>query len=388
MAFVQNHLLLLLTCFIAIIVPTTPQPCNSYPFPKHINYAACEDLPVLETSLHWNYDPSLGIVDVAFKKANAKDSSWIAWAINPTSKGMVGSQSFVAFHTSRGILKAYTSPITSYATMLQEANLTFPVYSVSASYTNSTMIIFATFQLPQNNTLVNHVWQHGLVSDDGTLRPHSFSGPNLQSFGILDLISGKVSATSGQMHSRNTLRNVHGILNAISWGILMPIGVIFARYLKVFDGLGSTWFHLHRACQSLAFLIGIAGFGTGLYMGNHNGVYHSPHRCIGITLMCLASAQVFVAIFLRPKKDHKKRIFWNIFHYIVGYSTIVLAVLNVFKGFDILNAQKIWKKTYVGIIISLGIIAMILEVITWIYVCNKKRVKNPEEQVETSQQRP
>ncbi|KAL2322797.1 hypothetical protein Fmac_027176 [Flemingia macrophylla] len=350
--------------------------------------SACKDLAVLESSLHWNYHPSSGTADVAFNKANAKDSSnWISWAINPTSKGMIGSQAFVAVHESDGTIKAYTSPITSYATVLQEGTLTFKVYSVSASYTSGHFIIFATFQLPSNTTLVNHAWQEGLVSKDGTLMPHSFSSPNLHSFGTLDFVSGKVSETSGKVDSRTTFRNVHAILNTISWGIMMPTGVIMARYLKVFDGLGPTWFHLHRACQSLAFLIGIAGFGTGLYMGNHHGVHHAPHRCVGITLMCLAFAQVCVAVCLRPKKDHKCRIFWNVFHYIVGYATIALAIWNVLKGFDILDANKIWKKIYVGIIISFAIVSVIMEVITWIWMCNKKMIKS-EKQGDTSQQQP
>ncbi|KAH1197230.1 Cytochrome b561 and DOMON domain-containing protein [Glycine max] len=382
MASIRKSVLLFLTFLTVIIIPATPQPCNSYKFPNNFNYAACEDLPVLESSLHWKYHPSSGAVDVAFNKANVKGSSWVAWAINPTSKGMLGSQAFVAVYKQDGSIKAYTSPITSYATMLQEGNLTFPVYGVSASYTNGHVIIFASFQLPGNTTLVNHAWQEGLVSDDGTLRPHSFSRANLQSFGTLDFLSGKVSETGGNSDSRITLRNVHGVLNTISWGVLMPIGVILARYLKAFDGLGPTWFQLHRACQSLAFLMGIAGFGTGLYIGNHYGIHNAPHRCVGITLLCLAITQVCLAVFLRPKKDHKYRMFWNIFHYIVGYSIIALAVWNVFKGFDILNAQNIWKKTYVGSIISLAIIAVVLEVITWIWVCKKKRVKEPENHVE------
>ncbi|XP_027341147.1 cytochrome b561 and DOMON domain-containing protein At5g47530-like [Abrus precatorius] len=371
MAFIQNPLLLLLTLFTVITVPATSQPCTLYPFPNHVNYAACEDLA----------------------KANAKGSSWIAWAINPTSKGMVGSQTFVAIHKSDGTIKAYASPITSYETMLQEGNLTFPVYSVSASHTNGSIIIFASFQLPTNKTLVNHVWQEGLVSHDGTPRPHSLSGPNLQSFGTLDFVSGKVLETGGKMNTRTILRNVRKhqlyridlILFINSWGILMPIAVIFARFMRGFDGLGSTWFRLHRACQSLAFVVGIAGFGTGLYMGNHYGVRHAPHRCIGITLMCLAFAQVCVAVFLRPKKDHKNRIFWNIFHYMVGYATIALSIFNVLKGFDILNAHKIWKMTYVAIIIVLAIMAMISELITWIWVCKKKRNNKHAEHVDINQ---
>ncbi|XP_047172958.1 cytochrome b561 and DOMON domain-containing protein At5g47530-like [Vigna umbellata] len=272
--------------------------------------------------------------------------------------------------------------------MLQEGNLSFSVYSLSASYTNGRIIIVASFQLPSNKTVVNHAWQEGVVSDDGTLRPHSFSPSNLQSYGTIDFISSKVSKATKDVNSRNMLRNVHGILNTVSWGIMMPIGVILGRYLKVFDGLGGTWFHLHRACQSLAFLIAIAGFASGLYIGNHYGVHHVPHRCIGITLMCLASAQVCVAVFLRPKKNHKYRLFWNIFHYIVGYTTIALSIWNVLKGFDILDAHNRWKKYYLGIIISLAVIAVILEVITWIWVSHKKRTKNSQIHATIGQQQP
>lgn len=121
---------------------------------------------------------------------------------------MLGSQSFIAVHKSNGKIRAYTSPINSYATMLQEGNLSFSVYSFSASYTNGRVIIFASFQLPSNKTVVNHAWQEGVVSDDGTLRSHSFSPSNLQSYGTIDFISGKVSKATKDMKSRTMLRNV------------------------------------------------------------------------------------------------------------------------------------------------------------------------------------
>ncbi|XP_061338145.1 cytochrome b561 and DOMON domain-containing protein At3g59070-like [Gastrolobium bilobum] len=154
--------------------------------------------------MHWNYYPSSRTVDVAFQKENTTDSSWIAWAINPTSKGMVGSQAFVAVPTSYGTFKAYTSPITSYVTLLQHGNLSFPVHNVSAIYTDGHKIIFASFQLPSNVTLVNHVWQEGFAWDDGTLKAHFLSGPNLRSFGTLDFISGNVSETGVKVNSSNT----------------------------------------------------------------------------------------------------------------------------------------------------------------------------------------
>ncbi|KAK7260552.1 hypothetical protein RIF29_26697 [Crotalaria pallida] len=193
MASLLINLILILSLFATLFLPVTPQSCNSFTFPNDINFKSCKDLPVLDSSIHWNYYASSRAIEVAFKKANAKESSWVAWAINPTSSGMVGSQAFVAIRRSDsdGTLRAYTSPLTSYATTLQEGNLSFPVRSVSASYRRSSIIIFASFQLLTNATVVSHVWQEGLVGDDGTLRAHSFSGPNVQSFGTLDFASGK-----------------------------------------------------------------------------------------------------------------------------------------------------------------------------------------------------
>jgi hypothetical protein len=167
-------------------------------------------LHVLESSLHWNYYPEISKVDIAFKKNNAKDSSWIAWAINPTSKGMIGSQALIGYRRSDGCFKAYTSSITSYETRLQEDNLSFPVYNVSGMYINGSMIVFASLELPTNVSLVNHVWQEGLVSNDGSLSAHIMTGPNIQSFGTLDFKSGIVSRNnvSGKVKSKTILRNV------------------------------------------------------------------------------------------------------------------------------------------------------------------------------------
>jgi hypothetical protein len=190
--------------------PTILKSCDKYTFPNNLSYATCNDLPVLESSLHWNYYPKTSKVDIAFKKNNAKDSSWIAWAINPTSKGMIGSQALIGYRRSDGSFKAYASSITSYATMLQEGNLTFPVYDVSGMHVNGNMIIFASLELPTNTSLVNQVWQEGLVSDDGRLEAHAMTGPNIQSFGTLDFKSGIVSENigGGKVKSKTMLRNV------------------------------------------------------------------------------------------------------------------------------------------------------------------------------------
>ncbi|XP_031275448.1 cytochrome b561 and DOMON domain-containing protein At3g25290-like [Pistacia vera] len=123
-------------------------------------------------------------------------------------------------------------------------------------------------------------------------------------------------------------------------------------------------------------VIGVAGWGIGLKLGSESkGVtYSHHHRNIGIALFCLATAQIF-ALFLRPKKDHKYRFYWNIYHHGVGYAILVLGILNIFKGLDILNHAEKWKTVYIIVIAVLGGIAVLLEAITWIAVIKRKSNK-------------
>lgn len=78
------------------------------------------------------------------------------------------------------------------------------------------------------------------------------------------------------------------------------------------------------------------------------------------------------ALFLRPAKDHKYRLFWNIYHHSIGYAILILSIVNVFKGLDILNPAKQWKSTYIIILAVLGGIAVLLEAVTWIVVLKRR----------------
>ncbi|CAN7085473.1 unnamed protein product [Brassica oleracea var. botrytis] len=50
--------------------------------------------------------------------ANLESSTWIAWAINTTSKDMLGAQALVAYRNSKSsVMLAYISSINNYATI-------------------------------------------------------------------------------------------------------------------------------------------------------------------------------------------------------------------------------------------------------------------------------
>jgi len=225
---------------------------------------------------------------------------------------------------------------------------------------------------------VNQVWQDGPVSNDAP-GMHDTSGANVQSMATLNLLSGEsgASGASGAASSILHKKNIHGVLNAIGWGILMPLGVIIARYVKVFESADPAWFYLHVTCQTSAYIIGVAGWATGIQLGNGSPVHQTTHRNIGITIFSLATLQMF-ALLLRPNKDNKYRLYWNIYHHSIGYSVIILSIINIFKGLDILQPANKWEQSYLGIIVSLGIVAVLLEVYTWIVVLKRKKAAGTE----------
>lgn len=285
---------------------------------------------------------------------------------------MRGSQALIGFKNPDGSVIVKTYDIKSYGPLV-ESKLSFEVTQKSGEFSDGVFKIFATVVLPEmNGTAVNQVWQVGASVTRGVPDKHDFQPGNLNSKGTLDLVSGQSSAAAGGGGDRHRRKNIHGVLNAVSWGILFPVGIIIARYMSTFPSADPAWFYLHVFCQVSAYAVGVAGWGTGLKLGSQSkGVKYSGHRNIGIALFVLATVQIF-ALFLRPDKDHKYRFHWRIYHHGLGYAIVILSIINVFKGLDILDPEEKWKRAYIGVIVALGVIAVILEAITWITVSKRK----------------
>ncbi|CAL5386061.1 unnamed protein product [Camellia sinensis] len=369
-----SGLILGLLLAISQISPSQSLTCTTQSFTNKL-YEYCSDLTQLSSYLHWTYYSSNSTLSIAFVAPPAQSDGWISWAINPTATGMVGSQAFVAFKNSNGVMTVKTFNISS-KSLNAPSNLSFDFTAVSAESSGSMMRIFATLTLPNNTaTTLNQVWQVGPSVTNGSPNPHAFQAANLNSIGTLDLLKGQSNGVTGG-GSRTRRKNLHGVLNVVSWGIMFPVGAIIARYLRTFQSADPAWFYLHALCQSSSYAIGVAGWGTGLKLGSESkGVQYTHHRNIGIALFCLATVQVF-ALLLRPRKDHKFRFYWNIYHHSMGYAIVILGIINVFKGLDILLPAKKWRSAYIIVISGLGIIAILLEAITWVVVLRRKSNKS------------
>ncbi|KAJ6403715.1 hypothetical protein OIU84_012006 [Salix udensis] len=266
---------------------------------------------------------------------------------------MGGAQALVAFKDTKGVMTAKTYNIsTSTPYSVVQSKLAFDVWDTRAEEESGVMRIFAKIKVPPE------------LAATGTLNQ-----------GTLDLNGGKI-VSSGGLDSRTKRKNIHGVLNAVSWGLLFPFGIVVARYLRTFPSADPAWFYLHVFCQVSAYAIGVAGWATGIKLGSESkGIQYSLHRNIGIALFSLATVQIF-ALFLRPKKDHKYRLYWNIYHHGVGYVILILGILNVFKGLDILQPGDKWRTIYIIAIAVLGGVAALLELITWIVVLRRKSSKS------------
>lgn len=90
---------------------------------------------------------------------------------------------------------------------------------------------------------------------------------------------------------------------------MMPVGAIIARYLRVAKSANPAWFYIHVFCQASAYIIGVAGWATGLKLGGDSpGIQYSTHRSIGIALFSLATVQVYnTHVYIQKKTSNLKR---------------------------------------------------------------------------------
>ena len=191
---------LLFSCILfSLSVSSYAQTCKSYTFSSNTVYASCQDLPVLNAFLHYNYSSTANTLDLAYRVTGATATNWISWAINPTKAEMTGSQALVAFQNSSGAMRVYTSSVASTSiSTLSESTLSFGVSNLNGSFVNGEMTIFATLTLSSGMTTVNQVWQVGPVSGDNPQSHATGSNAaNMRSVGTLNLVDGTTSSGGG-----------------------------------------------------------------------------------------------------------------------------------------------------------------------------------------------
>ncbi|EEF46893.1 dopamine beta-monooxygenase, putative [Ricinus communis] len=147
----------------------------------------------------------------------------------------------------------------------------------------------------------------------------------------------RVLLMSGSAEAEQDLRPVlavHGFMMFLAWGILLPGGILAARYLKHVKGDGWYQVHVYLQYSGLAIVL----LGLLFAVAELRGFYVSSlHVKFGLTAIFLACVQP-VNAYMRPKKPvngeevSSKRLVWEYFHIIVGRCAIIAGVASLFTG--------------------------------------------------------
>ena len=135
----------------------------------------------------------------------------------------------------------------------------------------------------------------------------------------------------------------HGTLMMMSWGLLLPSGVIIARFAKHKkpDGI---WFKIHRAFQIFGLVLALIGWIIALVqfdvfsagIKDNVSYIHGLVGCIVMSLGLLQPLNAFIRPHAPPPGDGApkavKRVVWEYVHKGSGYTAVVLAVITIFIG--------------------------------------------------------
>ncbi|KAF3780843.1 hypothetical protein EJ110_NYTH38266 [Nymphaea thermarum] len=163
--------MIFLLSIVGAVISAASACCKSESFHNR-RYARCTDLPVLNSSLHWTYSSADHSLDIAYRAPPAAPGGWVAWAINPSRLGMVGSQALVAY-VDHGKVTVFTTSVDSYGPSMQKMSLSFPVWNLAGETTHGAdIVIYAKLRPPWKNTTINQVWQSGTSVANGVPQMH------------------------------------------------------------------------------------------------------------------------------------------------------------------------------------------------------------------------
>jgi hypothetical protein len=152
----------------------------------------------------------------------------------------------------------------------------------------------------------------------------------------------------------------HARTMTLAWGILIPLGVVIARFFKVTPKQhwpeqldNKAWWHSHRFLQSMALLLMGIGFILAFEKGGRSSLAAALHGYVGWSICIVAVLQVIYALFRGSKggpTDHSMRghhydmtayrIRFENVHKIVGWLSVLLALPTIVIGLFLADAPR------------------------------------------------
>jgi len=192
------------------------------------------DLPTLSAMLHWTYDAPKSTLSMAYT-APSKDG-WVAWALNPTTLGMVGSQALMAFQPKPASpITVNTVDIASYHSV-EEGPISYTVTAISGEEASGKITLFGTWVLQK--ATANMVWQVGPISD-GKPAAHAMEQANFMSKKTINFaenvssVESNVEPTSSSAPAPWTMESVKKTNGAVG-NVVSIVSVFGALFVSLF----------------------------------------------------------------------------------------------------------------------------------------------------------
>ncbi len=155
----------------------------------------------------------------------------------------------------------------------------------------------------------------------------------------------------------------HARIMVLAWGVLVPLGVIIARYFKIFPNQDwprkldhRLWWNTHRICQYAACVLMVVGLWM-ILNAPPSGTINGPHWFLGWASLALAFVQMTGGL-LRgtkggptdpakdgsPRGDHfdmtQRRLEFEVIHKGAGYVALIMSALAILSGLWQANAPN------------------------------------------------
>ncbi|XP_051136227.1 cytochrome b561 domain-containing protein At2g30890-like [Andrographis paniculata] len=153
---------------------------------------------------------------------------------------------------------------------------------------------------------------------------------------------------------------VHGILFWASMGFLMPVGILTARVLSLTDRghpRHKILFYVHVALQVVSVVV--VTVGAILSMRQFENEFRNIHQRTGLGLYAAIYLQLLIG-FIRPKKGGRGRKAWYILHWVVGTSTGLVGILNIYTGLHGYQKRTSRNTRVLGIAFSAQVCVMMV----------------------------
>ncbi|MEP0962452.1 MAG: cytochrome b561 domain-containing protein [Roseobacter sp.] len=182
---------------------------------------------------------------------------------------------------------------------------------------------------------------------------------------------------AGRVHDIPPAVSWHARIMVLSWGILVPLAVLAARFFKVMSGQdwlnqldAQTWWRGHWIGQSLAAGLSILGLGL-VFPLNFSDL--SLHRVVGYCVLMGLLTQILLSMKRGSKGgptapaedgdwhgDHynmtPRRRMFEALHKVLGYGLLLLGTLAIFVGLWEANGPRwmwivliLWYVFFVGL---------------------------------------